>query len=271
MKWGDTVACAVAAISLMGWGPALSHEFWMVPDRFHPAGDSVSLAMQVGENFSGELVGVSTAFVTQLHRRAAGRASDLRAFIPAAPSGAMQVPLAGSGTQLFWADTQPSHVELDAGRFHAYLHDEGLDGIIDARTRAGTADQPGRERFRRHVKTLVNTAAEPGDAALHVTGQRLEIVPLSDPTAAPAGGDLVFEVLWEGKPLPRALVKFWHRRGGQLLLIRATTDAQGRLVATPPFAGTWMASVVHMIPATDSPQDDWDSHWGSLTFEMRAR
>ena len=270
MKWGDLVACAVAAIFLMGWGTAHSHEFWMVPDSFQPAGDSVSLAMHVGENFSGDLVGLSTAFITQLHRRAEGRSSDLQTSIPAEPVGGVQVPLAGSGTQLFWADTQPSHVSLDAGRFYAYLHDEGLDEIIEARQKAGTSDQPGRERFRRNVKTLVNSAGPPGDAAMHVAGQRVEIVPLSDPGAKPAGSDVAFQVLWEGKPLPRALVKFWHRRGGQLVVIRVVTNAQGKLVATPPFAGTWMASVVHMIPATDSAQDDWDSYWGSLTFELQG-
>ena len=270
MKWGDTVACAVAGIALMGSGTASSHEFWMLPESFQAAGDTASLAMRVGENFNGDLVGLSTAFVTQLHRQAGGQATDLHSYIPAEPSGAMQVPVAGTGTQLFWADTQPSHVVLDAGRFFAYLHDEGLDAINEARAKAGNSDKPGRERFRRNVKTLVAGGGEPGDAALRSTGQRVEIVPLSDPAGSPAGRDLAFQVLWEGKPLPGALVKFWHRRGGQVLLIRAVANAQGKLLATPPFAGMWMASVVHMIPATDSPQDDWDSYWGNLTFELRA-
>ena len=45
-------------------------------------------------------------------------------------------------------------------------------------------------------------------------------------------------------------------------------DAEGRVTVTPPWAGTWMASVVHMVPATDSPNHDWDSHWGNLTFAL---
>lgn len=271
MGWSKAIAAMTACMAMLGGPAAWAHEFWMVPDAFRAADDSVMLAMRVGENFSGELVGLSAPFITQLHRLAGGKSEDLRDFIPAAPAAAMAVPVAASGTQLFWADTQASRVVLDAGRFHAYLHDEGLDAIIAAREKAGAAETPGRERFRRNVKTLVSAGGEPGSAALQATGQRLEILPLSDPAGAAAGRDLPFQVLWDGKPLANALVKLWHRRAGQLLLIRVVTNAQGKLLATPPFAGVWMASVVHMVPAVDSAQDDWDSYWGSLTFELRDR
>ena len=63
-------------------------------------------------------------------------------------------------------------------------------------------------------------------------------------------------------------MKFWHRSGDQVQLLSATTDGEGRVAFTPREAGTWMASVVHMIPATDAPAHDWDSFWGNLTFAL---
>lgn len=265
------VTAFAAAIAVTASGVADAHEFWMLPDSFDARpGASVQLSMHVGEYFVGDLVGLSQPFVTQLKRHAGTDTADLLANLPEAAAGFVQVPVTQSGTQVFSADTASSRVELPAGRFHAYLHDEGLDYVIALREKAGTADTPGRERFRRHVKTLVRVGDTAGVAATQATGQRLEIVPRVDPSTTPAGRDLEFQVMWEGKALPNALVKFWHRRGGQPLMIRTVTNPAGRVSVTPPWPGVWMASVVHMIPATDSPDVDWDSYWGNLTFELRA-
>ncbi len=244
----------------------------MLPGSFDAQpGAAVSLSMHVGEYFAGDLVGLSQPFVTQLKRGVGADTTDLLAQLPDAAAGFVRVPVTQSGTQVFWADTATSRVELPAGRFHAYLHDEGLDYVIAMREKAGTAETPGRERFRRHVKTLVRVGETAGSGALQATGQRLEIVPLVDPSTTPAGRDLGFQVMWEGKPLANALVKFWHRRAGQLLMIRTVTNPAGRVSVTPPWPGVWMASVVHMIAATDSPDVDWDSYWGNLTFDLRPR
>ena len=63
-------------------------------------------------------------------------------------------------------------------------------------------------------------------------------------------------------------MKVWNQRGPQLSVLRTRTDDQGRTTTTLPWAGVWMASVVHMVPTTDNQGWDWDSHWGNLTFEL---
>ena len=67
------------------------------------------------------------------------------------------------------------------------------------------------------------------------------------------------------------MVKAWHRQAGRVTTIRATTDAEGRFEFALPFAGRWMLNAVHMVAATDSPEVEWDSFWGSLTFELQPR
>jgi len=279
IRWFSSLAASL--VMLFGTTAAMAHEFWLMPDRFSsPVGSSVRMRMFVGEQFSGELVGFYSTLIASAHHYTAGRDIDLTATAPEAAAADFAVTLREPGTHLLAIDTHSSQIDLEAGRFYAYLHDEGLDYVNQARGAAGRTATPGRERYRRNLKSLITAiapgAAVPGSGAAdttyaRVTGQRLEIVPQSDPQLLVAGQDVAVQVLWEGKPLPNALLKFWHRRGSQSVLIRVVTDAQGKAAYTPPFTGTWMASVVHMIPVTNVPNVDWDSYWANLTFSLPNR
>jgi hypothetical protein len=258
---------------LLALGCALSaraHEFWVLPDRFQlPGPGAAVLSLAVGQEFTGERVGFSRPLLGHFQHLSAAGLADLRARVPAetaAPS--WRVELARPGTHLLAITTAPSEIVLPADRFTDYLRTEGLDAVLRERERTGRSQTAGRERYRRNIKTLVQVGAR-GDASYAMpTGQRLEILPLSNPAQARTGEPLAFRLLFDARPLPRALVKFWHRSGDQVHLLTATTDHQGQVAFTPHEAGTWMASVVHMIPVTDSPAHDWDSFWGNLTFAL---
>ena len=252
---------------------ATAHEFWMLPDRFAPPLNSpVRLSISVGENFQGDAVGISRPLVATLRHYAKGGVQDLKTQVPEGPAvGSLPIAFAQPGAQLIALDTQPNTIELSADKFHAYLREEGLESVIQQREASGQAALPGRERYRRHVKTLLR-AGGVSDASYAVpTGQRLEIAPLADPHAQAGGGDVAFKVKFEDKPLAGALAKAWHQRSNQLVILRARTDVQGRVTFSLPWAGRWMVSLVHMTPATDATGIDWDSYWGNLTFELPAR
>lgn len=244
----------------------------MLPSRFDPPpGTSVSLSLHVGEQFIGERSGFHRAFVANLRRYGPAGATDLVGLVPTSTVGDLAIPIPGAASYLVALDTNPSEVVLSADKFHAYLHEEGLDFIIRARDTAGTATMPGRERYRRHVKTVVQSGRAAGSLHTMLTGQKLEIVPLSAPSLQRPGQDMRFQVLFEGKPLARALLKLWHKRGTQTLQIRSLTAADGRSTVSLPWPGTWMASVVHMVPAESVPNIDWESHWGNITFRIPPR
>jgi hypothetical protein len=48
------------------------------------------------------------------------------------------------------------------------------------------------------------------------------------------------------------------------------TDASGKTTTTLSSSGTWMVSVVHMVPNREGQGQQWDSHWGNLTFAVPA-
>jgi hypothetical protein len=257
--------CCLAAL------PAAAHEFWLQARPSMLAAEGVSeLTLRVGENFDGELTPFVDERTLALRHYAAGAVADLAARLPrrtALPGLAVPIP---AGTSLIAFDSQPIEFSLSADKFHAYLHDEGLDHVIEQRKAAGKDTMPGRERYRRHVKTLLRAGAvSDGTYALR-TGQRMEITPLSDPFAAAPGATLRLKLTFDGKPLSDVLVKGWHRHQdqSQLLIIRARTDAAGEVGLSLPYAGEWMVSAVHMQAAQGTANADWDSFWGNLTFTL---
>lgn len=249
---------------------AQAHEFWMAPDRFAvPVRSEVALALRVGENFSGDPVGFGRPITETLRWFSQSGAVDLTRQVPEQLNqDRISLAFERPGTQLIALDTKPFTVTLAADTFNAYLREEGLERVVAQREAAARQAEPGRERYRRHVKTLLNVGGTSDASHAVRTGQTLEIVPLSDPARMKPGGALSLQVLFEGQPLQGALVKVWNHSGTQLNVLRTRTDAQGRSTTVLPWSGVWMASVVHMVPATDQAGWDWDSHWGNLTFEL---
>lgn len=262
----------LAGLLLLLTLPTSAHEFWLQAQPYTPeAGASAAISLKVGENFEGDLTPFVDERTAALRHYVAGSVIDLMPSLPrrtAVPR--LDLPMVGAGLHLIAFDSQPINIALPADKFHAYLHDEGLDHVIEQRTAGGKGAEPGRERYRRYVKTLLRAGGRSDGTYAVSTGQLLEITPLSDPYAATPGATLRFRLTFENRPLGGALVKGWHKHDGQLLIIKARTDASGEVALSLPYAGVWMVSVVHMTPARGVPGADWDSFWGNLTFSLPA-
>ena len=269
----------LAVVSLLGlWQLQLhAHEFWIEPVVALPAAASAArFSMKVGEQFQGDLVGVSRQQTVGLRHYSANGVVDLKPKLPTTPAADFSVALTAPGTHLIAFESEANTISLSADSFHAYLHDEGLDFIKTRREAAGQAKQPGRERYRRFVKTLVLVPPAAGanltdGVYAQKTGQQLEILPLNNPLLIAPGDALRVQTMFEDKPLAGALVKAWHNRSGQTVVIRTTTAADGVALLNLPYAGAWMVSVVHMVAARDIQNIDWDSLWGNLSFVVPTR
>ena len=252
---------------------ASAHEFWLVAQPVAPAVKGpTTVTLHIGEYFEGDQIGLtaSHAAAVRLHSRMG--VEDLGKQVPATGmQPGIKLSFQRPGTHLLTYESHPSQVVLSADKFHAYLHDEGLDAIIARREADGTATKPGRERFRRSAKLLLRVGDKSDDTYAVRTQQRVEITPTTDPLSAAPGEPLRFKVRFDGKPLARILLKAWHRRGAQTLMIRSVADADGHVTLELPFSGRWLLNVVHMEPVADSQELDWDSFWGSLAFDLRSR
>lgn len=267
-----------ASLLLSGSASAMAHEFWLLaqPTR-QPAQGAAVLSISVGEHWEGERLPFTPSYIAQLRHYACGKAIDLTTLLPATESGSGFVaPLGCIGTHIFALDSHPNVITLSADKFTAYLHEEGLDDIIKRREATGHSATPGRERYRRHVKALLQTkgseerSADLTTRAATRTGQRLEILPVGDPSSQATGLSMRFQLLFDGRPLSNRLVKAWHKPGNQTLTIRGHSNSAGIVAFDFPYVGQWMISTVHMIAVDGAEAVDWDSFWGNLTFSVSS-
>ncbi len=103
-------------------------------------------------------------------------------------------------------------------------------------------------RYEKFTKTYLNASA--GDKRFaEPVGQKLEIVPLTNPAAAKAGSEMQFKVLYDGKPLSTAI---WATYDGfskreNTYAYYTEADAQGILHVKITAPGVWMVRAAHTV------------------------
>lgn len=251
---------------------AIAHDFFLYPSAFylHP-GDSVRLFTHVSDTFPGVPQNWNPDRVVRFVHISNGRITDRTNIARQDSPRAAVVALRDTGTHLFALDWKARLIELKPDQFVHYLQSEGLDRIIGLRKKRGETDKPGREQYSRYVKTLVQVGSEVSTSISKVVGQKIEIVPLENPYKLTIGDSFAVQVLFDGKPLPDALISatyagFTKRADTYEQSVR--TDERGTAVFHLTHRGPWLVRVVQMVPLENSADADWESFWASLTFEI---
>lgn len=253
-------ACAVAA-------PLRAHDFWIEPSSFRPAvGSTVSARLLVGMNFRGDPVPRNPAMIERFvlvtdegETPVVGRSGD-------DPAGLVRI--GAPGVAVIGYRSRNAFLSQEAGKFEEYLREEGLESILALRARRGESAKPSREFFSRCAKALL--ASGSGSAGYDRNlGLTLELLPEKNPYLLAAGGELPVRLLYEQKALAGALVVAlpWDSPDAK---VSGRTDRKGRVRLRLPSRGRWLIKAVHIVPATDAAQADWQSLWASLTFEIPA-
>jgi hypothetical protein len=254
------IALFAASIALA----ASAHDFWIEPSTFHPAvGDRVTVALRVGQKLNGDPLPNIPPLIDRFVIRGGSTERPVVGRAGADPAGIAFIAEGG----LHWIGYQsnPYPVALEGPKFEDYLRDEGLERIIDARKKNGQSAAPGRERFYRCAKALLDT---PGAAVFDVPlGFTLELVPRKNPYAMKNAGDLPLVLTFRGKPIANVLVVAMSK-DDPMKAVRACTDAKGRVTLPLAHAGFWLIKAVHMEAAPVDAGVDWESWWASITFEL---
>jgi len=265
-----TAVRALLAVCLL---PAIAsaHELWIQPDppslASSPQSQSltreVAIRMFTGERFQGEELGWDPERCAEMRDDFGGTSRELRGERGAAP--AAYIRMAMDEVHLVSYRSHPATAEIDPRTFNTYLLEHGLREPWETRQDQGDLDRPGRERFSRYCKTIVapSGARTSLPTAGVVLGHRLEIVPTS---CAGQGSGIPFQILFEGKPLPNAVVFAAPQANPQKGLAREVSDAHGLVTFTVDQPGLWMISLVHMIPCAGCTDADWESFWASFVL-----
>jgi uncharacterized GH25 family protein len=251
--------------------PALrAHDFWIEPTAFRPAvAQRLAVRLRVGQEFRGDPVPRDPSLLKRFVLVGPAGETPVPGVPNTEPAGFLSIPSPGLYTVVYASNPEP--VQLDPQKFNDYLGQEGLDKIRELRAQRGQAGAPAKEIFSRCAKALLAAGgATAGTGWDRPLGLRLELVPEANPYTLPGGGVLPARLLYEGKPLPGALVVAFTK-DRPAAKVAARSDAQGRVALKLDRPGTWLVKAVHMIPAPRESGADWESFWASLTFEIAGR
>ena len=269
-----------ATLGVLSAPGASAHDIWLLPDRFQlEAGETLVVRQLAG---SGLEVEVELELLRRMTPRfelitSAGSVdllaelADFRTRPVVKP--VLERQLNVEGQTLLVMDHAFIHHKLTGEKFLDYLEHEELD-VEDYRKhlKNGSAE---RERYARTMKCLIQVgAAADGELHRRPVGQRLEILLLQNPYRLDPGGELEFQVLFEGEPLEGQLVTAFNRdSNGTVSKSHARTDSEGIGRFRLHSGGFWLLRLVRLIPCSERPDVDcskvqWESHWTSYAFHL---
>lgn len=254
--------------------PAAAHDFWIQPLQYQVGvGQLLGATFQVGHGKDRQRWGNDITRIPLLLDISSSGRVDQRGNFRSTATTDIATRLKTPGLHIIALQSVHSRSTLPAVRFNDYLKEEGLRLPLAARIRARSANLPGRERYSRRAKALVQVGAQTAansSLATRPVGLKLEIVPGKNPYALDRTRRLPVQVLYKGKPLSGATIRLTRLEYDERPLASKITDRAGRANFTVPPIGSWLLNVVWSEPLAGDPRADFDTVFSSLTFGYDA-
>ncbi|MBA3668627.1 MAG: DUF4198 domain-containing protein [Sphingomonas sp.] len=250
--------------------PALAHDFWIQPLSFQVGeGQPLTATFQVGHGQYRQRWGNDIRRIPLLVDISVGGRTDQRAQVRSDASADFVGKLGRSGLHVLAMQTSTAFSDLPAVRFNDYLKAEGLTLPIAVRARNKSTALPGRERYTRRAKALIQVGTQTPASTVLATrpiGMKLEIVPEKNPYMLDRARRLPVYVLYKGKRLPNASVRLTSLEFDARPLESEITDRAGRATFTVPAVGSWLINVIWSEPISNDAKADFETTFSSLTF-----
>ncbi len=187
---------------------------------------------------------------------------------------AVRQPFDSPGFHILGLSLKPRVIALDGDVFGDYLRDERADEALITYRQKFAGKTTVRERYTKYAKTIIEVGASPDtdQQFLRPLGQRLEIVPLSNPTRWQAGDEVGVKVLLDGHPWPNVPLSAAHE--GTLqgeVAVRTRTDEQGIARWRLTQSGQWFARAHFIRPVNGLVNYEWESFWTTFSFGVKGK
>lgn len=174
------------------------------------------------------------------------------------------------GVTLVGMDLATRKSKLDAGALRQFVDRHGGPALKAATLPTGKVNV----RHYSSAKTLIRVSDDNGETTPSVlgtdkTGQKVEIRPVFDPSAARVGTDLPMWVYVAGSKREGLKVEATHVATGQTVTFVTGRGGNGHWRI--PAAGRWQVEVHHAEPWTRDNETDWVLYSGTLTFEVGGK
>lgn len=258
------VCLAGVALSLPGTSEA--HDYWLkadTPSAVRP-GEDVDIRMWVGDKLDrGEEDEHNEKKARNFVHVSAKGTADLGGKTRDGATPIIVLKSLASGGHLVAMTRSYSHITLPGWKFSTYLFAEEFKQVAATRKDSGATWSAGRERYSRHLKTLIQVGSVRDTVYGTVLGQKYEIILLADPMALGVGENLPVRVEFGGKPAAGVRVV---ARSVEHKAAEGRTDAAGLVSLPLSGRGEWLIRSVHMRPCSGCKKADWESFWASYHF-----
>lgn len=252
---------------------AAAHEMFLKPASFKlPAGTSTVVALFNGTYDKSEnavtrdrMASVSVVGGGQVKTPAPSQWRD------DAVTSYLDLTVDAPGTYVVGVSTLPKIIELSADNFEEYLRSEGIEDTLKSREAEKPSRAAVRERYSKHVKTIVQAGDLKTDDYARRLGFPAEILLKTNPAAMKVGDTLEFDALIHGQPMAAQLVyasfEGFQPSNLQNRAVRLRTDAAGHGAFKISQSGKWYITLINMQKSSGDAA--YESNWATVTFEIR--
>ena len=258
-------------LTLLCHKAAAAHDFWVQPREYWLAPGVVTpITLQVGHGPYRQRSPIPLYRITRFSA-VSPRGVSLELSDRLHPGDALDdgsLVLTDPGTYVVVLETDNrAQSHLPASRFNDYLQVEGLTPALEERRRLHQTDADGSEIYSRHAKALIQVGAHADNViSTRPLGLPLEIVPEVNPYADPKPAVLPVHVLYQGRPLPGALIKLTELEHDEAPFETHRTDSAGHATFALPREGTWLLNVIWTKPLPKTAETDFETVFSSLSF-----
>lgn len=244
-----------------------AHDFWLEPEPFYQENNQqIDISIRVGENLKGDALPNIPAWYSKFDVITPEGLKEVDGELGSDPAGYFKSDT--DGTYAIGYLSTETEANLNAKKFNTYLKTQGLDKIITQREALNENDKSGREIFYRNVKTLIKIGKKNNvDFSSYDFGHPLNIKPLKNPYELKQGEELPVQITFDQKPAAHLLLRA-QIKDNKKFLFSVRSDEQGKASIPLSHKGVWLIHTVDMIRSTRE-DIDWESYWGSLTFELK--
>jgi len=266
------IATTTTALLLVSVAVAGAHDLFLKPVRYFVDENADVLVRVLNGTFSKSENSIARGRVRDVSVvTPSGRERlDTAAWSVHGDTSTFHVRTQSAGTYVIAASTNPNVIALKASDFNEYLRTDGVPDVLEARRRAGELGLSARERYSKHVKALIQVGRARGEHFATELGYPAELVPLDNPYTLGVGGVLRVRTMVDGSVAANQFVLYGGRTsdGGRIVQRSVRSNAEGIARIPLRVRGTWYVKFINMT-RVQGDTVDYESKWGSLTFQVR--
>jgi uncharacterized GH25 family protein len=276
MRFGKTQAVVFGIVATLVTTSVQAHEMFLKANPSIVTADSDQVVRLINGTFDKSENSIGRDRMANVSIVANGKTSNPPEgdWYDDADSSYLRYRAGDAGTYVIGVSTRPKIIAMSPEEFATYLKHEGVVDTLATFEKDNKLTEV-RERYAKHVRTIVQVGDNKTDDFAHELGYPVEILLDQNPYELKFGAEVSFRVLFNGKPVAnqpaRASYEGFHGHdasGGHINSHELRTDKDGRARFLLSNKALWYISLIHMQPVSDADAD-YESHWATITFDVK--